>query len=169
MRSDRIRRLVWASLFTALTAVATMVILPVPSLNGYVNGGDAVVIVGAFLLGPVWGAFAAGLGAALADLISGFFIYAPATLVIKALMALAAGAILHGMKTKKLALPAVLSSIAAEIIMVAGYFAYELVIYGPGGAIADLGPNGIQGAFGAVAGTALFYALMRIPYVRKNF
>jgi len=169
MRNDKIQKLVWASLFTALTTVATMIILPVPSLNGYVNGGDAIIIVSAFLLGPVWGAFAAGLGAALADLVSGYLIYAPATLIIKGLMALAAGAILRNIKTKNRLFPAVLGSITAEIIMVVGYFAYELLIYGLGGAIADIGPNCIQGGFGAIAGTALFYALIRIPYVKKTF
>jgi len=169
MENDKIRKLVWAGLFTALTTVATMIIFPVPALHGYVNGGDAIVIVGAFLLNPLWGAFAAGLGAALADLVSGYFIYAPATLIIKALMALAAGTILRNLRTKKQIIPAVLGSVTAEIIMVAGYFAYELVIYGLGGAAADVIPNCIQGVFGAVAGTALFYALSRIPYVKKNF
>ena len=44
-----------------------------------------------------------------------------------------------------------------------------LLIFGWGGAIADLVPNLLQGAFGTAAGTALFYALMRIPYVREHF
>jgi len=169
MRNEKTKKLVLAALFSALTAVATMIILPVPALHGYVNGGDAVVIVGAFLLEPAWGAIAAGLGSALSDLFYGYFIYAPATFIIKGLMALAAGAILRNLRIKKRLVPAILGSITAEIIMIAGYFAYELVIYGLGGAIADVAPNTIQGIFGAFAGTVLFYGLTRIPYVRKNF
>ena len=169
MRNDRIQKLVWAGLFIALTAVATMIRLPVPLSNGYVNAGDAVVIVSAFLLGPGWGAIAAGLGAALADIFSGYAIYAPATLIIKALMGLAAGAILRKFKDKAPVLPAVLGSVTAAVIMVLGYFAYEIILYGFGGAVADLVPNSIQGAFGVIAGTVLFYALLRIPYVKKTF
>ncbi len=169
MRNDKIQKIVWAGLFIALTAVATMIRLPVPLSNGYVNAGDAVVIVSAFLLGPGWGAIAAGLGAALADIFSGFAIYAPATLIIKALMGLAAGAILRKFKDKSPVLPAVMGSISAAVIMVLGYFAYEVMLYGLGGAAADLVPNSIQGAFGVIAGTVLFYALLRIPYVKKTF
>jgi len=112
---------------------------------------------------------AAGLGSALADLLSGFVIYAPATLIIKGLMALAAGAILISSKKKNDLQAAILASIVAEVIMVAGYYAYELIIYGLAGAIVDVIPNCIQGAINAAAGTILFYALLRIPYVKKTF
>ena len=49
---ENIRILVQTGLFAALGCVATMV-LQVPSPNGgYMNLGDAVVILGAWLLGP---------------------------------------------------------------------------------------------------------------------
>ena len=84
------RMLVMAGLFAALGCVATMV-LQVPSPTGcYMNLGDTVVILGAYLLGPVYGAIAGGVGPALADLLSGYGVYVPATLVIKALMGLTA-------------------------------------------------------------------------------
>ena len=170
MRNDRTQKLVWAGLFTALTTVATIIPIPLKlSPYGYVNVGDALVIVSAFLLSPAWGALAAGLGSALADILSSYFIYAPATLIIKALMALAAGAVLRGFKTEKTVLPAILGSITAEIIMVSGYFAYDTLVYGINGAIADILGNLVQGAFCVIAGTALFYALLRIPYVKKTF
>ncbi|MFB0920712.1 MAG: ECF transporter S component [Oscillospiraceae bacterium] len=169
MKNDRIHKLVWAGLFTALTTVATMIIIPVPVLHGYANGGDALVIVSAFLLGPVWGAVAAGLGSALSDLLSGFIIYSPATLIIKALMALAAGAILRSGKKRKNLFITVLACITAELIMIAGYFAFDSVIYGVKGAIGDIAGNGTQAIFAVIAGTALFYGLTRIPYVKKNF
>ncbi|MBP8639787.1 MAG: ECF transporter S component [Oscillospiraceae bacterium] len=169
MRNDKIKKLVWAALFMALTTIATMII-QVPIGVGYGNAGDTLVILSAFILGSPWGALAAGLGSALADLLSGFVIYAPATLIIKALMALAAGAILRSAKKKNALSMAVLGSIAAEIIMIAGYFAYDAIVMGYGlGALANIPGNCIQGAINAVAGTSLFYALLRIPYVKKNF
>lgn len=170
MRDDKIQKLVWAGLFTALTTVATIAI-PIPSpTGGYVHAGDALVILSAFLLGPAWGAVAAGLGSALADIFTHHIVFAPATLIIKALMALSAGAILRRAKNKSSIKSAVLGSVIAELIMVAGYFAFEAVFLGLGwGAIAGVLPNCIQAVFGAVAGTALFYALLRIPYVKKTF
>ena len=58
-------------MFIALTCVATMFLqIPVPGMaNGYVNLGDAILLIGAFFLGPVYGAVAAGVGAALADIL----------------------------------------------------------------------------------------------------
>lgn len=167
---QKTRKLVWAALFTALTTVATMVIRVPTPLGGYANAGDALVILSAFLLGPAWGALAAGVGSALADIFSGYILYAPATLVIKALMALAAGVILRAAKRKNPPAFALLGSVCAEVLMVAGYLAYEAFVLPYGwGALANVPANAVQGVFGALAGTALFYALLRIPYVRKTF
>lgn len=49
-----------------------------------------MVLLGAYLLGPAYGAVAGGAGPALADLLSGYAMYVPGTLVIKALMGLTA-------------------------------------------------------------------------------
>lgn len=170
MKNDKIKKIVWAGLFTALTTVATMVIqIPSPT-GGYVNAGDAVVILGAFLLGPGWGALAAGLGSALADLFAGYVIYAPATFVIKGLMALCAGALIRRGKGGRSLGFAVAGSVLAEIVMIAGYFAFTATVLGFGlGAVAEIPGNAVQAVFGAAAGTALFFALIRIPYVRENF
>ena len=84
------RAMVMTALLAALACVATLVIrIPSPT-GGYMNLGDTVVLLSAYLLGPAWGAVAAGLGSALADLFSGYTAYVPATLLIKALMAAAA-------------------------------------------------------------------------------
>lgn len=86
----RTRQMVLAAMFVALGCVATMLVqIPSPT-NGYLNLGDAVVLLGAYLLGPAYGAVAGGAGPALADLLSGYAMYVPGTLVIKALMGLTA-------------------------------------------------------------------------------
>lgn len=157
-----------AGLFAALTTVATLIMIPVPSMtNGFVNAGDALVILSAFLLGPGWGAVAAALGSALTDLIYGYYFYIPATFIIKGLMALAAGTILRRLGNDRL-IPIILASIVAELIMLAGYFGYETLFYGFAGALGSLFGNGVQAAFGVVFGTVLYLALIRIPYVRDN-
>ncbi len=73
-----------AAIFTALVAVATAVFqVYIPETKGYFNIGEVMIYTTALLFGPVVGCIAGGVGSALADMITGFYIYAPATLVIK--------------------------------------------------------------------------------------
>ena len=67
MKHQKLYRLVLAALCAALTFVATNIIhVPIPATDGYINLGDCVVLLGAFLLGPVYGAAAGGVGNAVA-------------------------------------------------------------------------------------------------------
>ena len=171
MRDDRIRKIVWTGLFTALTVVATIAIrVPTPT-GGYVNAGDALVILSAFILGPGWGAFAAGFGSALADILAGYAIYAPATLIIKALMALVAASVLKRAKKQKSLKHSVIGGILAELVMITGYYLFTAIFMTGSytAALAEIPGNAVQAVFGIVVGTSLFYALMRIPYVREHF
>lgn len=162
-------------LFAALGCVGTMVLqIPSPT-GGYMNLGDAVVILGAWLLGPVYGAVAGGVGPALADLLSGYGVYVPATLVIKALMALTAAWLYRALGKRGL----LLSALAAEVPMVLGYWLFDgaLAALSGGGALGlclvgsavGIPSNLVQAAFGAAASTLLALALRRSGYVRKRF
>jgi len=174
---DRVdaRLLVLTGLFAALGCAATMV-LQVPSpTGGYMNLGDTVVILGAWLLGPVYGAVAGGVGPAMADLLSGYAVYVPATLVIKAVMALTAALLYRAMRKRW---PAV-SAAAAEVPMVVGYWLFDALLtsLSSGGAFglclmgsaAGIPSNLVQAAFGAAASTLLILALRRSGYVQKRF
>ena len=98
MKHDKLIKLVLAALFAALTCVATMLIhIPMPATNGYINLGDGMVLLGAFLLGPAYGFAAGGLGSMLADLLLGYASYAPGTFIIKGLTALVAALILRAL------------------------------------------------------------------------
>lgn len=81
------QKIVISSLFAALICVATMLIKIPSPLKGYINLGDGIVLLAAWILPLPYGLVAAGLGSALADLFSGYAVYAPATFIIKALMA----------------------------------------------------------------------------------
>jgi len=66
-------------------------LIKIPSpLKGYINLGDGIVLIASWILPLPYGLIAAGLGSALADLFSGYVVYAPATFIIKALMAVVA-------------------------------------------------------------------------------
>ena len=68
MKPSSTFRIVLVALFAALTCVATMFLrIPSPT-GGYLNLGDGIALLSAFLLGPWLGGVAAGLGSMLADL-----------------------------------------------------------------------------------------------------
>lgn len=162
------RQLVFAALLAALSCVATLV-LTVPSpTGGYMNLGDTVVLLSAYLLGPWWGAAAGGIGSMLADLCVGYAAYAPATLIIKALMALLAASLYRALGKKNASL--VLCGIAAEAVMVVGYWCCDGLLMGslPGAAV-GIPSNLVQAAFGLIASTALTLALKSSKYVRSQF
>lgn len=159
MEHNKILRLVFTGLLTALVCVATMVIkIPVPATGGYLNLGDAFVLISGWLLGPAYGFFAAGVGSCLTDLLAGYFSYVPGTFLIKGCMGLVAALLMFKGKGGKAM--RIVSALAAEVIMVLGYFLYENFVLGYGmGAAASVLPNMLQGAAGFVIGLCL-YALL---------
>lgn len=168
-RKNRILMLVLSGLFAAFVTVATMMIhIPTPT-KGYINLGDCFVNLSAWLLGPVYGACAAGIGSATADLLLGYTIYVPATFVIKALMAVVSFYVFR-LLTKRVHgfLSRIIAAISAELIMVVGYFVFECFLY-RSFAISFTGipSNLIQGVGGVVISVALHEALLsRIPAVK---
>ena len=165
----KLRTITTCSMLAAMTAIATMIIkVPTFGTNGYVNIGDALVIVSAWILGNPYGALSAGIGSALADLLLGYGSYAPATAVIKFTMAFVFEVIFSSMRKKDLPgfVACVIGSIVAEVIMVAGYFAYESTVMGYGiAASASVVSNAVQGGVCIVLGNALIQVLSRIPAI----
>lgn len=71
-----------SAVFAAAVAVATIAIA-IPIGFGYLNFGEVAIYTAAFLFGEVVGALAGGIGSAVADVILGYALYAPITLVAK--------------------------------------------------------------------------------------
>lgn len=167
--NSKIYKLAMTSMFAALTCVATMVIqIPSPT-NGYLNLGDCMVLVSAWCLGPLNGFLAAAIGSAFADIFSGYVIYAPATFLIKGLVALVAVYIAKALikSNAKFSLPKlIISSIAGESIMVIGYCIYDSLIFDEG-FIAGIPGNSIQAVFGIIAGIAIFKILSSTKLTSK--
>lgn len=174
MNLEKMKKLVSAALFTAVICVATYIVqIPMPATGGYVNLGDCFVLTAGLMLGAGYGALAAGLGSALADMLAGYMQYAPATFVIKALMAVAAYFIFNALKKtfdgKYNMVSKIVSVFIAEAIMVIGYFGYEAVILGYGIAAAgSIWGNVIQGLTGAVASIVLVSALEKASSKSKT-
>ncbi len=155
--------------FLALTAVITLTTLfvriPLPS-RGYFNFGDVAVIFSGLLMGwlggrrgYIWGAAAGGIGSGLADVIGGYGLFAPITLIAKgaegALAALAQGrsGSIHW-----------LCLILGGVAMVSVYFIAETLMPNIGlqGAVAELLPNLIQAGGGIIGGRMTYAAFARV-------
>ena len=151
------QKLVLSSIFASIICVVTMVLkIPAPK-GGYFNLGDAAVLLAGYSLPPVFGFFAAGLGSSLADVFSGFAVYAPVTFIIKGVMAFIVQKASCKktdsifLKTAPLAL--------AETIMVMGYYLFEGFLYGFLPSLANIPLNLSQGALCLVIGLFLIRAL----------
>ncbi len=155
MKKQLTFKLVFSGLFAAVVCIMTMISIPL-SATGYANLGDCFVILSGVVLGPVYGPLSAGVGSMLADLFLGYSVYAPATFVIKGVMSLAV-ALIIGKKTPSsgvtAALKMALVAVLAEVIMLAGYFAFESVLYGVKTALAAVLGNSLQGVVGTVSAT----------------
>lgn len=159
----KVKKLVLAALFAALAYCATLIIhIPSP-IGGYLNLGDCIVLLAGWLLGPAYGAAAAGLGSALADLTLGYTSYIPGTFVIKALMAVVAYYAAKAVPGKTV-VKSVISGVLAEFVMVGGYFCFEATILGNGlGAAVGIASNLMQALAGIVCAV-----LIKLILDKKN-
>ena len=161
MKENKTKRLVLAALLMALTTVATAV-LSIPLPYGFANLGDAAVLLAGGVLGGPLGVIAAGVGSALADLVLGYTVYAPATLVIKGVMATVFCCI-YGKKSSVLHM--ILAALSAECVMVGGYFLYETILYGAAAAALSIFGNAMQGGIGAALACVVLPLVKRLKNI----
>ena len=170
MKDKTVRKLVFAALFAALVFVGTFYLqAPMPLGFGYVNFGDAFLLLAAWIVGGWYGAAAGGIGAAIADLALGYTVYAPVTLVLKALMALLAAVIAHtaARRGKALGIAGLwLGAVAAELL-VGGYYVFEGGLYGFGAALASVPGNLLQGAAAVVTAGIVMSILQSTDAVKR--
>ena len=140
--------------------------LHIPTAIGHINLGDLVILVSAYILGPF--AFVpAAIGSTLADLLAGYPQYAVATFIIKGVMGLVAGLLHKRNREGKVSLGRKLTaSFIAEVIMIAGYFAFESLpfMYGVAAALGSVIPNGIQASAAIVGAVPLMYVKLFDKY-----
>ncbi len=180
MKNDKnrnnIKKIAYAGVLAALVFAGTE--LHIPTAIGHINLGDLVILVSAYVLGP-FAFIPAAIGSTLADLLAGYPQYAVATFIIKGVMGLVAGLLLKRNKEGKTSLGRKLyASFITELIMIAGYFAFESLpfMYGIAAAAGSLIPNGIQASAAIVGAVPLMYVKLFEKYqlsqqgaVRKQY
>ena len=161
------KKIITSAMLAALTFVATIVIKIPSPVGGYLNLGDAIVLLSGAMLPPLYAFLAAGIGSALADAAFGYFIYIPATFLIKGLMALLISSISKPSVSRP-PFPKFIGGIVAEIIMVSGYYIFEGFLYGFGPSMINIFPNAIQGTVGFIIGMILIKILRKYTDLRHR-
>ena len=155
MRSDMVKKLAAAGVLgAAILMLTALVSVPLPGGHGYINLGDAGVLVAAYVLGGGWGFLCAGAASALADLLLGWGVYAPATFVIKGACAFLAALSLKRLGIRRGGL--LLYPVA--LLVPLGYFLYETVLYGAAAAALNVPLNLVQ----CLAGAGLAHGLIAV-------
>ena len=120
------------AVFVALTYIFTAFInvkLPIAANGGLIHLGNVPLFIGAILFGKKTGAIAGGIGMGLFDLLSGWTLWAPFTLIIVGIMGFTVGKITEDHKHQSMKWY-VIAIAAACVIKVVGYYIAEVIIYG---------------------------------------
>ena len=165
---DKTRKIVTSALFAALIFIATL-FFTVKLPNGYANLGDCFIIIAGCALGAKYGAAASSVGAALADIMLGYQSYAPATFVIKALMAIIVALTYKVLCNRSKILAIFFASLLAEAFMTLGYFVFECFLYGFGGAFLSVFGNSMQGIVNLIATLLIMAVMTKNKYINTYF
>ncbi len=160
-RQQYLKHLTLTALFTALAMSATFVRVPAGP-QGYANLGDAMILTAGMFTGGISAMIAGGLGSCLTDVMLGYPMWAPFTLIIKGLEGFLAGLLLQLLNKKplktavKITLQIVIF-ILSSAVMIGGYFVLgAYVVYGNLPiALAELPFNAVQGGISIAVATVI--------------
>lgn len=163
-RTNTTKFIVLSAMFTAIVFVATYAVqIPLPGIatGGLIHLGNVALFTIAIVFGKKYGAISGAFGMALFDVLSPWVIWAPGTFIIRGIMGYMVGAIYHGGSKDK---PGIVRIVAAfvipSIVMIAGYFGYNILLYGDWpAAVASLPGDFIQIGAGIILSLPLIGAL----------
>jgi len=123
MRNSKTKLMCLSGIFAALVFVFTAYI-HIPVHTGYTHIGDGFIYLASCLLPLPYAASVGALGAMLSDCMTGFALWAPASVFIKALTAM-----FFSRKAKKIiSLRNIIALIPSCFFCIGGYYIYEALI-----------------------------------------
>ena len=156
-----VRRIALIAICIAIVAVLVSSIpVPIPATGGFTHPGAIAEVFIALAFGPVVGAVAASVGAAIADLALGYGSFAPLTFLAHGLFGLLVGFLGWRKNTGLM----ITGWIVGGLALAALYFLGEATLYGFGiaGALAELPINLFQVGLGILG--LLLYQLVKRAY-----
>ena len=160
--------LIITSMLIALVFVATVLLnikLPISANGGLVHLGTAMLFIASILFGPKKGAIAGAVGMGLFDLMMGWTLWAPFTIVARGLQGYIVGKIAwsNGRKGNSYVFN-LIGTICSVPVMLAVYYICERVIFGswviP---LASIPGNLVQIVVGMVIALPVCVVLKKVP------
>lgn len=95
MKNDNVKKITYAGLMAALCYVGYAVFPAINASGTKVHVGNAFVVLGALLLGGLYGGLAGAIGLSIADITLGYAASAPRTFICKLVIGLIVGLVAH--------------------------------------------------------------------------
>ena len=169
--SQKTLDLIMTSMLVALVFLSTFFLnikLPISVNGGLVHLGTAMLFIASILFGPKKGALAGAIGMGLFDLVGGWLLWAPITIVARGLQGFIVGKIAwsKGRKGSSLALN-VIATLVSVPFMIAVYYFGEVILYGnwivP---LTSIPGDLLQNALGMIIALPVCIALKKVPYFK---
>ena len=123
MKNTKVKNMCLAGIFCAVVFVFTAYV-HIPSHTGYTHIGDGFIYLAACMLPLPYAMFVGAAGALLADVLTGFAMWAPASVIIKA-----AAVLFFSRRSERIVTPRnLLALIPASLVCIVGYYLYEALI-----------------------------------------
>lgn len=159
-KKNSVLNIAMTAVFAALIALMTSQIkVYVGTNDGYIHFGDSMIYLASCVLPLPYAMLSAAVGGAIADLLAGAAVWAPATAIIKAINVLPFALVYTLKLTKKpnkiLSGATAAMPIVSGLVTIVGYFVAEGIMYSFESAIAGLPLCWIQ----PLGSAAVFYIL----------
>ena len=169
--SQKTLDLIMTAMLVALVFLSTFFLnikLPISVNGGLVHLGTGMLFIASILFGPKKGALAGAIGMGLFDLVGGWLLWAPITIVARGLQGFIVGKIAwsKGRKGSSLALN-IIATIVSIPFMIAVYYFGEVILYGnwivP---LTSIPGDLLQNALGMIIALPVCVALKKVPYFK---
>ncbi|SOC21955.1 uncharacterized membrane protein [Ureibacillus xyleni] len=163
--------LIITAMLVALVFVSTVFLnikLPITANGGLVHLGTAMLFIASILFGPKKGALAGALGMGLFDVVGGWMLWAPITIVARGLQGYIVGKIAwsNDRKGNSIALN-VTATIISIPFMVAVYYIGEGILYGNWIApLASIPGDLVQNVLGIIIAIPVCIVLKKVSYFK---
>ena len=169
--SQKTMDLIITAMLVALVFVSTFFLnikLPIAANGGLVHLGTAMLFIASILFGPKKAALAGAIGMGLFDIVGGWTLWAPITIVARGLQGYIVGKIAwsKGRNGTSIAFN-VIATIVSIPFMIAVYYIGEGILYGNWIApLASIPGDLVQNILGIIVAVPVCVALKKVPYFK---
>lgn len=169
--SQKTMDLIITAMLIALVFVSTFFLnikLPIAANGGLVHLGTAMLFIASILFGPKKAALAGAIGMGLFDIVGGWTLWAPITIVARGLQGYIVGKIAwsKGRNGTSIAFN-LIATIVSIPFMIAVYYIGEGILYGNWIApLASIPGDLVQNILGIIVAVPVCVALKKVPYFK---